>query len=377
MSNQEKNRVAIDLTWIRHGKVGGTESCVRNLLDGMMNCPTLDIQIYLLVAKDNIETFRKYENIEWFTLYECNTIAASQRKRVLWQNFCMGKLLRKLGINVCLEPIYGKPFLGTRGISFITTIHDLQAYHYPEYFSRARVMWMKLSWWNAVHTSKYVIAISNYVKNDILSKYHVSEDKIKVIYDAVVLDCDNCNDSSELAKYQVESKKYYYTVSSLLPHKNLKTLILALGLLKKENSGVFCPLVVSGVGGKSKDELEKLIKENDLVNDVIFTPFVDDAERNMLYKNCKAFLFPSIFEGFGMPPIEAMAMGVPVLTTKCTSLEEVTGGLLNYVSDARSPRMWQTNLSNGLTACSQIEAKQLLRLYKKEDIALRYYLLFV
>ena len=79
----------------------------------------------------------------------------------------MGRYLKELGITLCLEPVYGKPFFGTKGIDFITTIHDLQAIHYPQYFSKFRVLWMKLSWENAVKTSKKIIAISEFVKDDI------------------------------------------------------------------------------------------------------------------------------------------------------------------------------------------------------------------
>ena len=128
-------------------------------------------------------------------------------------------------------------------------------------------------------------------------------------------------------------KKYYYTVSSLFLHKNLKTIILAIAELKKRKSNAFYPLIISGISGVKRDHLDDIIEYNKLKDDIIFTAFIKDSERNMLYKNCRAFIFPSIFEGFGMPPLEAASFNTPVLTTRCTSIEEVTGGLLNYVDD--------------------------------------------
>lgn len=365
-------KIAIDLTWVRHNKVGGTESCVRNLLDGFSQIDTKGIKFYLLLTKDNEESFRIYKSFSCFKLLICDVCSASQKERVIWQNLKMGKMLRKMKIDTCLEPVYGKPFFGTKGIKFITTIHDLQALHYPQYFSKGRVAWMKASWKNAVKTSEKIIAISEYVKKDIVKEYRIPENKIKVIYDAVVLDTDNCTNASGLNKFSVKKGEYYYTVSSLFLHKNLKTAVLAIGELKRRNSAAFYPLVVSGIGGRKRDELDQLIKENNLQNDIIFTPFVENDERNMLYKNCKAFIFSSIFEGFGMPPIEAMAMGVPVLTTRCTSLEEVTGGLLNYVDNPLDPKEWADRLEESLDLPSKENIKRLLKTYESKSIAEQY-----
>lgn len=365
-------KIAIDLTWVRHKKVGGTESCVRNLLDGFTKVDTEGIVFVLLLTKDNAESFKEFKRFKCFECVVCNVNSENQKERVMWQNLKMGKMLRDMNIDTCLEPVYGKPFIGTKRIKFITTIHDLQAKHYPQYFSKGRVAWMKASWKNAVESSEKIIAISEYVKNDIVDTYHISPDKVQVIYDAIVLDTETCASDEKLIDFGVEKRKYYYTVSSLFLHKNLKTAVLAISELKKRNSEHFYPLVVSGIGGRKRNELDQLIAENGLQEDIIFTPFVENAERNMLYKNCRAFIFSSIFEGFGMPPIEAMAMGTPVLTTRCTSLEEVTGGLLNYVDDPMDCKEWARKLEGELTIPSGIEIERLLARYNGDTIAKDY-----
>lgn len=369
---EKMRKIAIDLMWVRHKKVGGTESCVRNLLDGFSKINTEGISFILLLTKDNAESFKEYKKYDCFECVVCNVNSESQKERVIWQNLKMGRMLRDMNIDTCLEPVYGKPFIGTKGIKFITTIHDLQAKHYPQYFSKGRVAWMKASWKNAVKSSKKIIAISEYVKNDIVDTYHISPDRVRVIYDAIVLDTDTCAPVEKLKDFNVEKGKYYYTVSSLFLHKNLKTAVLAIGELKKRNSKHFYPLVVSGIGGRKRDELDQLIAENGLQDDIIFTPFVENAERNMLYKNCRAFIFSSIFEGFGMPPIEAMAMGTPVLTTRCTSLEEVTGGLLNYVDDPLNQEEWANKLETELNVPKKSEIEKILAKYSGETIAREY-----
>ena len=122
-------------------------------------------------------------------------------------------------------------------------------------------------------------------------------------------------------------------VSSLLPHKNITTLLDVMKRIKDENIDLPKQLIVSGVGGKSREPLTEKIKEFGLEDNIQLTPFIENNERNALYKHCKAFLFPSVFEGFGMPPIEAMMFGTPVVTTRKTSIEEVTLGKADYVND--------------------------------------------
>jgi len=365
-------RVAVDLTWVRHQKVGGTESCIRNLLDGFAQVMPPDLLFVLLVTKDNADSFKIYKNYSCFQLLVCNVNSCSQSKRVVWQNIKMGKLLRHLKIYKCLEPVYGKPFFGTKNIKFITTIHDLQAKHYPQYFSRRRVAWMKISWKNAVKTSDKIVAISNFVKQDIVETYHIAKDKVQVIYDAVVLDTESCADEGILDKYKIEKSKYYYTVSSMFLHKNLKTAVLVIAELKKRHSKVFYPLVISGIGGRKREELDKIIYDNNLQNDIIFTSYVSDKERNTLYKYCKAFVFSSIFEGFGMPPIEAMAMDIPILTTRRTSIEEITGGLLNYVENPMDVTEWANKLEGHLVIPSRNKTEIILRRYDCSYIAVQY-----
>lgn len=368
-------KVAIDLTWVRHQKVGGTESCVRNLLKGISSINPDNIKIFLILAKDNAESFRMY-GAACFEHLVCDVNSSSQKERVIWQNTKLGKILRENNIKVLLEPIYSIPFWGMKGIRVLATIHDLQAIHYPEYFSKARVAWMKINWRHTVKVADKVIAISEYVKKDIVKCLKANADKVVMIYDAIDLNVEECNETVELKKYGIEVGKYYYTVSSLLPHKNLKSIVFAMAEIKKRNAEKMIPLVISGVGGASKSEILELAKKNNVEGDIILTPFIDNEERNMLYKNCKVFLFPSIFEGFGMPPIEAMAMGVPVLTTKYTSLEEVTGGLLNYVDNPLDPKEWADKLGDNLSIPEKKDTLKLLETYSTKRIAENYLQLF-
>lgn len=338
-------KFAIDLLWVRHNKVGGTESYVRNLLKGFMQVEE-NFLIFLILSQDNQDSFIEYLNDSRFQKIICNINSAAVAKRIIWENLNLCKILKKNNIDICFEPVYSKPVICSKGIKFITTIHDLQALHYPEYQSKIRVAWLKINWFNSVKTSSQVIAISDFVRGDIVKQYGNSQ-KVITIHNPILIDKSEVVSFNEIAKlYNIKEKDFYYTVSSLLPHKNLKTLIQVMKVIKDKNINLPNKLLISGIGGKDKDDLMQLVVENELTDNILLTGFVDNKIRNTLYKNCKAFLFPSIFEGFGMPPVEVMAFGGDVITTKETSLYEVTQGKACYIENPYDVDEWISLMIN-------------------------------
>lgn len=362
-------RVAIDLTWVRHGIVGGTEVYSKNMIDGFVNVHDPDIRYFLLAAKDNENLYSEYGRLKNFKVVVCNCISARQTSRLLWQNVKLQKTMRNIGSNICIEPMYLMPFIHDKDMHFITAIHDLQAAHYPQYFSKPRVIWMKAAWRNSANKSDYIIVSSEYSKNDIAARYHVPTEKMVINYNPVTVDVNNVADELKLKDFGVEKNKYYYMVTSLLPHKNIETVVKAIGELKRRKSPNYYPLLVSGVGGKSKNKLIEFAKQNDVSEAVSLTPFIDDDERNLLYKNCKTFLAPSLFEGFGMPPLEAMIFGAPLLSTHETCSYEVSNGIAEYVDDARDYIEWADKLDHGVKKPDKGQVEKLKEKYSKENIA--------
>lgn len=337
--NKTMEKIAVDLLWLRPKQVGGTEFYIRNLLDGFRELDE-PFHLILLVSKDNKDTFVHYTEDKRFTLLETNVISANIGKRILWQFFCQNRFLRMNGITKCFSPVYCRP-LFNGSITYVNTIHDLQAAHYPEYHPLHEIAYSRLCWWMDAHCSKHIIAISDWVREDIISRYHVQPAKITTIYNPITVDKDEVVSFEELSqKYNVIEREYYYTVSQLIPHKNLDTLIEVMRRIKEQRIDLPCRLLISGVNGQSKDKLIRKIKEKGLEKEVTLTGFVDNAERNALYKYSRAFLFPSVFEGFGMPPIEAMLFGTIVITTNRACIPEVTQNKANYVKDPYDVQEW-------------------------------------
>ncbi|MBO5472305.1 MAG: glycosyltransferase family 4 protein [Lachnospiraceae bacterium] len=331
--------IAIDLLWLRPRKVGGTEFYIRNLLDGFLQLKE-PFCLYLLVSRDNKESLAHYASDARIRLLETKVVSANIGGRILWQFFCQNRFLRRAGIRKCFIPVYCRP-LWNGGITYVNVIHDLQAAHYPEYHPFHEIAYSKLCWYLDAHLSKHIVAISDWVRKDIMDKYHVKPDKITTIYNPITVNREEMLSFAKLSeKYRIQEKEYYYTVAQLIPHKNLDTLIDVMDRIKQREINLPHRLLISGVNGESRRKLEAQIRSRGLEQEVCLTGFVENDERNALYRYSRAFLFPSVFEGFGMPPVEAMLFGTVVIATDRTCIPEVTQGKANYVQDPYDAEEW-------------------------------------
>ncbi len=357
--------MAIDLLWLRPGGVGGTEYFIRNVLDGFRKLPD-QFEITLLVSKDNRETFQHYLEDRRISLLEANIESKYIARRIIWQNLFQNRFLRKHGFTRCFEPVYCKPWLNG-GIEYICVIHDLQAYHYPAYHPLHEIVYSRLCWRMDVCNANRLLAISNWVRSDIEEKY--GREDIQVIYNPIQIKEGELSDFDLLKeKYGIEKYGFFYTVTQMIPHKNISTLIEVMDKILKEGYDLPDRLLVSGVNGSARENLEKSIREKGLEKSVILTGVVSNKERNALYKYCNAFLFPSVFEGFGMPPVEAMLFGTKVITTRCTSIPEITQNKANYVEDPFDAAEWIEKIRTGVNRDQEMD----FSVYDPEKIAGQY-----
>lgn len=364
--------IAIDLLWLRPKKVGGTEFYIRNLLDGFLQLKE-PFRLFLLVSQDNKESLEHYAEDERITLLATKVVSANIAGRILWQFFCQNRFLRKHGIRKCFIPVYCRP-LFNGGITYVNVIHDLQAAHYPEYHPFHEIAYSKLCWWLDARLSKHIVAISDWVRNDIMEKYHVRPEKITTIYNPITVDRNDVASFEELSeKYQIQENNYYYTVAQLIPHKNLDTLIEVMSRIKERQLALSRKLLISGVNGESRKKLEKQIRDRGLEQEVVLTGFVENAERNALYQYSRAFLFPSVFEGFGMPPVEAMLFGTIVIATDKTCIPEVTQGKANYVTDPYDAEEWIRVMCNPVDRIGEVD----FSVYDQMKLTEKYYTLLV
>lgn len=211
----------------------------------------------------------------------------------------------------------------------VATIHDLAFEHMPETFTRRGSMQLKLTVRRTAQRAARIATVSEYSRQDLLRTYHLSPEKVAVTYNGIESHFTphsvSLNESDEIRRCFGISRSFLLAVGSLQPRKNLVRLIRAYARLRAEHSGFAPQLVIVGRKLWLADEIFAEVRRQRWAEDVILTGYVADADLAKLYRAATAFVYPSLFEGFGLPPVEAMACGTPVVTSNVSSLPEVVG----------------------------------------------------
>ena len=214
-------------------------------------------------------------------------------------------------------------------IPIVVTIHDLAFERMPETFTRRGSFQLKLTVrWTAKKAAK-VATVSEYSRQDLLDIYKLPPEKVVVTYNGVESSFTPQplvqNEAEEVRRRFGVSRDFVLAVGSLQPRKNLVRLIRAYARLRSEREDFRSQLVIVGrklwLAGEIFDE----VKRQRWADDVIMTGYVADEDLPALYRAARAFVYPSLFEGFGLPPLEAMACGTPVVTSDVSSMPEITG----------------------------------------------------
>lgn len=209
----------------------------------------------------------------------------------------------------------------------VCTIHDICFEHFSDIFTRREYFRQKLLIKFAARHSKKIITVSRMSKKDIVNKYGVDEGKVVVVYNAPKEIFKKIEMSEEdlfelRKRFEIE-KNYILSVGNLQPRKNLVRLIKAFIFLKRQKAQFNYQLVIVGKKAWMFDDVIKEAFANN--GDVVFTDYVTEADLVKLYNAADSFVYPSIFEGFGLPPIEAMSCGIPVAVSNQSALPEVVG----------------------------------------------------
>lgn len=211
-------------------------------------------------------------------------------------------------------------------IPTLLTIHDLSFAHYPETFTPQLINYLNEVVPRSVGRATHILADSESTRDDISELWKVPVDKISVLYSGVSRHFRPTNDPKSISalqdRYDLRGRPYLLCVGTIQPRKNYQMLIRA---FRKVAEQFPHDLVFAGEKGWLYDQILAEIKEQDLEDRVRFIGFVDEIYLPALYSEASLFLFPSIYEGFGIPILEAMACGVAVIAANVSSLPEVTG----------------------------------------------------
>jgi glycosyltransferase involved in cell wall biosynthesis len=211
----------------------------------------------------------------------------------------------------------------------VVTIHDCIHLMFPQYLpGRMAYAYARAQLWTAAHRSDRVLTVSETSKLDILRRFHIPADKVTVVYNAIDERLAVPPDEEEFERvrqrYQLKDPFALY-VGNIKPHKNLERLIDAFHELRQEPAFEPLKLVIIGDEISKYQGLRRAVHRHKLHKHVRFLGFVPLGTLAVLYRLARVFVFPSLYEGFGLPPLEAMYFGTPVVTSNVSSLPEVVG----------------------------------------------------
>lgn len=279
-------------------------------------------------------------------------------------NRAIPKILKKYKADVFVSP---DGYLSlTTDIPQIAVIHDLNFEHYKEDLKPTIIRYYTTRFPKFAKKAKHILTVSNYSKEDIAKTYSISPDKITVAHngaDEAFVKSSN----QEIAVFRAQhgtGENYFLAVGSIHPRKNIQRLLLAFDQYKKKGSTD--RLVLVGNKYHWTDEMKKTLEGLSSKNDILFTGHLAKKDLIVAYSGAKALLFPSYFEGFGIPIVEAMRCECPVICARATSFPEVAGNAalyfdpfdVNAIANAMEEFDSNTNLRQTLIASGKTHVQQ-------------------
>lgn len=248
----------------------------------------------------------------------------------------------------------------------VYTLYDLSFIENPEYTTEHNRIACFNGVYNASLNADYIIAISNYSRNHFLETFpHFPAERISVVYPASRYDSNTLSSQTPSTLKNLIPQKFWLNVGTLEPRKNIIHLLETYAKLKKLHRDTY-PLVLAGGKGWLMDNINHIIEKNNLEDSVIMLGYVNNQELQWLYQNCYFFVYPTLFEGFGLPVLEAMTLGAPVITSNISSIPEIThdAALLinptdeNNLLDAMCQAYTQPELGHLLKEKGLLQAKK-------------------
>jgi glycosyltransferase involved in cell wall biosynthesis len=292
-------------------------------------------------ATNLIEALAQIDQTNRYTLFVTKT-AAIERFADRWPNFkvqrtlphtplvriplILSRELRRNPVDLLHVQYTAPPFAPC---PVVTTIHDLAFEHLPKTFNRRSWMQMRLTVRRTARRAAHIITVSEYSRDDIIRTYKIPPERITVTPEAAAESFFPVTNETDLKRvretYGIQ-ENYILSLSSIQPRKNLVRLIEAYSCLRGVQPEVKLPqLVLVGKRGWLEHETFRAAERSALGNDILFTGYVPERDLAALYSGAICFVYPSYFEGFGLPVVEAMQCGVPVIAGNRTSLPEVLG----------------------------------------------------
>ncbi|MFH1903475.1 MAG: glycosyltransferase family 1 protein [Candidatus Omnitrophota bacterium] len=351
------------------------------------NLKTIDIKndYLIFVEKGYQDDFGELP--DRFTILRTSITASQPIRNIFWHAFVLPFLLIKYRVDILHLPWHSAALLiKTRPV--VLTIHDLTEYRLKSHYNKLRTFYRKMMLPISSRLADRIIAVSNYTRDEIIRYLRIDRRKVEVIYSAVSCCLEPVNKiaAAEYLKdrYGIDARFILYVGQIQHPNKNLVRLLHAYHKVKTKYAFPH-KLVLVGRQHPGAGPVYQTVKDLNLNDSVIFTGYVSDEELPYFYSTADLFVYLSFFEGFGIPPLEALSFGTPVIASRSSALPEVVGdaGILvdplneqeitesirRLISD---PTLREQLRDKGLKRAQlfswEISAQKVLKLYQDIDL---------
>lgn len=316
-------KIGVDAFSLKGNRTGVGNYLYNNLKRMIVNSP--NDEFYLFV-KNDFDEFAKYSNVK-FIKFKSKIKKLNGTVWLLYFAF----LFKKYSFDVFWSPNFFIPLWLPKNTRKIVTVHDLSHIVYPQFMSKKALLSFRVNFKRSLRKADSVIAVSNFTRDEIQKYYrNIPIDKIHVIYNGIEnQNIDFSNHETEIIKEKYGiNKRFFLSLSTLVPRKNIICILKAFSqYLETKNDAI---LVLVGRKDKDTGMLSSYIKEKKMDNNVIFTGFVLDSEIPWFYKNCDLYINSSLYEGFGIPNIEAYAYSKRLLLSNIPVYKEIFSDLVEY-----------------------------------------------
>lgn len=317
-------RIGANLLFLLPNVVGGTETYAVSLLNAISMIDQ-DDEYWIYINRES--EYLELPSISNFKREICSIQAKNRGFRYLWEQMVLPFKIKAQNLDLIHSFGYVQPLHPP--CASVVTIHDLNFHNLASSMSYQKRSILRFFVTRSAQRADHIITVSEFSKKQIVEILDIPEDKVTVTYNAVR------QKEYRPQPFEIVSEKYglrqpyILALSSFSPHKNMASLIKAFAILRKREFRDL-HLVVVGHSPNGKGSLEQLVQDLEIQDAVIFTGYVEDDVLPTLYAHAEAFVFPSLYEGFGIPVLEAFMYGAPVACSKAAALPEIAGDAACY-----------------------------------------------
>ena len=321
------------LSFSENYRNGGVSRYIRSLLTELAKQPGEHEYTVFVNGQEVIEQFSALSPAlachPQITFVSANWSESQPTARIAWEQLTLPSLIRQKRIDVLHSPVNVLPEMLPQSCAGVITLHDLAFIRFPNVLTRSKRLYHRTFTIRSLRRASLIIAVSDSTKQDAVELVGVPAERIQTVYTCINERFSNVSKEEET---QALRQKYGLTGGFLLylgtlePRKNIPTIIEAYARLRQTYNRTE-KLAIAGGKGWLYDTIFAKVRTLDLESEVIFPGFVPDEEQATWYAAASAFVYPSLYEGFGLPVAEALACGTPTVTSTVSSLPEAGAGV--------------------------------------------------